>query len=80
MSDPEEREHERMHAEMERELMGAKSVRISVTVSERQRDGLKRISEKTGVPISQYVREALARVLDLAEKQMDSIERALDKK
>lgn len=53
------------------------TVKITVTVSERQREGLKRISEKTGVPVSQYVREALSRVLDLAEKQMDTIERAL---
>ncbi len=72
----EEKVHEAMLAEVERELCGAKSVRITVTITERQRDGLRRISEKTGVPISQYVREALGRVLDLAEKQAKTIEAA----
>jgi predicted DNA-binding protein len=60
-------------------VFGTKPVRITVTVTERQRDGLRRISEKTGVSVSQYVREALERVLDLAERQMRSIERALEK-
>lgn len=50
-------------------------VRITVAVTERQRAGLRRVSEKTGVPVSVYVRVALSRVLDLAEKQMDTIER-----
>jgi predicted DNA-binding protein len=78
VEDPDLAEH-RYHDEVEQKLFGTKSVRITVTVTERQRDGLRRISEKTGVSVSQYVREALERVLDLAERQMRSIERALEK-
>jgi len=48
---------------------------IHVYVDEERWARVKKISEQTGVPASELVRQALDTVLDIAEKQMDTLEK-----
>jgi predicted DNA-binding protein len=53
----------------------SKMVAVTIRVTPAQADGLRRLSKKTGVPVAEYVREALGRVLQLAETQMRTLEK-----
>lgn len=50
--------------------------RRQVTLSEEQMQRLRALSEHSRVPAAVFIREGIDRVLDLAEKQMDTLEHA----
>jgi predicted DNA-binding protein len=56
--------------------MSERMVQKTFTIEEGKLERLKALSAKTRVPVSVYIREALDRVLDLAEKQQRMTEQA----
>lgn len=52
-------------------------IEMHVSVEASRLERLRALSEATGVPMAEYVRRALDRVLTLAETQMDTLEKAI---
>lgn len=51
-------------------------IKRQVTMTRAQWEKLQELSRSTRVPAAVFMREGIDRVLDLAEKQMDAIDRA----
>jgi len=52
-------------------------VKRAITLDADKHERLMALAAETRVPAAEYIREGIERVLDLAEKQQDAIERAI---